>query len=138
MDAFVLRSESGAVATFHSRQYEPDGWLQRYTIELAAPEFRAATTVENPGYGHPPSQLFSELARSWKGWHGAKGWLSLEGELELEATADAIGHVTLQFKIPAYSSGPSTWSAQCSVVVEAGQLERLALESEVFFGKRAV
>lgn len=137
MDTLVLRSESGVEATFHSRRYESDGWLQCFSIELAAPSFRASVTVENPGYGHPPSQLFGELAGNWRGWQGAKTWLSLEGELEIQATSDSTGHVTLQFKVPAYVAGPSAWSAQCSVVVEAGQLERLAQESHEFFGKRA-
>jgi hypothetical protein len=136
VDKLVLRSESGVEATFHSREYEPDGWLRLFSVDLIAANFHAATTVENPGYGHPPSQLFGELASSWRGWQGVKTWLSLEGELEIQATSDSTGHVTLLFKVPAYAAGGLSWSAQCSVVVEAGQLERVAQESHEFFRKR--
>jgi Family of unknown function (DUF6228) len=136
VESLILRSESGASAAFHSRQYEIDGWLSSYTVELTAPNFHASTSVENPGYGHPPSQLFADLAVNWAGWRGTKAWLSLEGELEIQATADSTGHITLNFKVPAYSAGPSAWSAQCAILVEAGQLEHLANESAEFFGRK--
>jgi Family of unknown function (DUF6228) len=58
------------------------------------------------------------------------------GELEIEATSDRTGHITLLFCIPHNYAMP--WSAQARVLVEAGQIERLANAAEAFFGRRAV
>ena len=132
MDQFRLATPGGAQATFSSRMIDSNGWVDSYAVELLANDFRASTVVENPGYGHPPSQLIAELAAAWQGWNGVKSWLALEGELRIEATCDALGHVTLNFTIPAYS-GQKHWTASANVVCEAGQLEALVKEAHAFF-----
>ena len=134
MERFVLESED-VRAVFRSRQFA-DGWLQSYALELEAPDFHASTRVENPGYGHPPSQLFQELATHWSGWSGPKVWRAMEGELEIAATSDSVGHIKFELKVPTYSEA-SHWSASAWVVVEAGQLERLAREAQAFFNAGA-
>ena len=132
MDQFILATPGGARATFSSRVIDSNGWVDSYAVELRASNFSACTVVENPGYGNPPSQLLKELAANWRGWKGVKSWLALEGELKIEATCDALGHVTLSFTIPAYS-GQKQWTASAKVVCEAGQLEALAKEAQAFF-----
>jgi hypothetical protein len=135
MDTLVVGSDPSLKATFHSRRFRSDGWLESYAVELQALELRASTRVENPGYGHPPSKLFSELASSWRGWRGSKEWQALEGELELKATSDSTGHVTLRVRIPGYSDAVN-WSAEARVLIEAGHLEQLAREASAFFSRR--
>jgi hypothetical protein len=122
----------GVQVTFHSRRIDADGWVNSYAVELAASDLRASTVVENPGYGHPPSQLLSELAANWRGWKGVNSWSAVEGELKIDASCDSLGHVTLLFTIPAYAS-QKEWSAAASVVCEAGQLEAVAREASAFF-----
>src|SRR5439155_8609528 len=97
-----------------------------------APHLRASAAVENPPYGHPPSALLREIAVQWSGWAGAKSWRAMEGELNISATADSTGHITLHFELPG-SVVPPCWSASISVVVEAGQLELLSREANAFF-----
>jgi hypothetical protein len=135
MEILSFSSDPSLKASFHSRHYDSSGWLESYAIELEALDFHAKTRVKNPGYGHPPSQLFEELAVSWKGWDGIKSWFAMEGELELAATSDRIGHVTLTVAIPA-SANQRQWSARVAVTIEAGQLERLAAEAGAFFERR--
>ncbi len=135
MSTLVVGSDPALKATFHSRRYGSDGWLDSYALDLEAIDFRASVRVQNPGYGHPPTQLFNEMAANWTGWQDKKSWIAMDGELEIEATADAIGHVTLRITIPGYES-TQLWSAQARLLVEAGQLERLAESAELFFAKR--
>lgn len=136
MEQFTLKSEQGSKVVFHSRKYDESGWLDSYAIDLEASNFQASTRVENPGYGHPPSQLFNELAAQWSGWKGSKKWCALEGELEIEATSDSLGHIKIEFKVPGYSESTG-WSAIAWLVVEAGQLERLSVEANAFFNRGA-
>ena len=136
MKQFVLKSEQGAKVTFHSPKYDEAGWLDSYAIDLEAHDFRASTRVENPGFGHPPTQLFSQIAAHWSGWKGSEKWCAPEGELDIEATSDALGHIKLEFKVPGYSLSKG-WSAAAWLVVEAGQLERLAGEANEFFNRGA-
>lgn len=74
--------------------------------------------------------LFGEMASQWRGWEGRKTWSSLEGELHLTAEADRTGHVTLVAQLK--EGAPSVWSLELVLVVEAGQLERLAREAHAF------
>ena len=121
MEVLPFSSDPSLQASFHSRHYDSSGWLESYVIELEALDFHAKTRVENPGYGHPPSQLFEDLAASWKGWEGIKSWFAMEGELDLEATSDRIGHVTLTVAIPA-SANQRQWSARVAVTMKPGSL----------------
>lgn len=123
-------------AIFHSRQYADDGWVNAYVVELVARDLRASVLVENPGYGHPPTQLLKSLVPCWRGWEGRKRWTAMEGELEIDATSDRTGHITLLLSIPGNDAVP--WSAQAKILLEAGQLEEVSAAAEVFFGRCAV
>lgn len=76
------------------------------------------------------ADLFGEMAAQWRGWEGVKTWSSLEGELHLAAEADRTGHVTLTTRLS--EGAPSVWSVELVLVLEAGQLERLAREARAF------
>jgi Family of unknown function (DUF6228) len=135
MEVLKFSSDPALKASFHSRRYDRSGWLGSYAIELEALDFRVSIRIDNPNYGQPPTQLFEELASNWKGWEGVKTWLAIEGELELRATCDRIGHVTVAVSIsPHVHAGQ--WSALAGVTIEAGQLERLATEARLFFARR--
>jgi Family of unknown function (DUF6228) len=136
MSSLTIGSDPSMQVNFHSRVYADDGWLYSYVVELSARDFRASVRVENPGFGHPPTQLFQELVPYWTGWKGQKSWRSLEGELEIDATCDLTGHITLLISIPA--NGHTLWSAQAGVLIEAGQLEAVARSADIFFARRAV
>ena len=136
MHLLAIGSPNTCQVVFHSPEYGDDGWLESYAVDLLGQGLHASVRVENPGYGHPPSHLLRELAACWKGWLGAKTWYSMEGELAIDATADSTGHTTLAVRVPGNNTVPP-WSAEVKVVIEAGQLEALAQESEVFFARQA-
>jgi hypothetical protein len=73
----------------------------------------------------PPSALFDEMARDWKGWKGTKTWAALEDELRMEASADSTGHVSLAVTMRDYSD-PAEWRLKATLDLEAGQLPELA------------
>jgi cytochrome c biogenesis factor len=79
------------------------------------------------------SNLFLEMAENWKGWGGEKDCESLEGHLRLEATAGALGHVRLAIRLRGLEVSNS-WSAESSIILEAGQLEALSSRARAYFG----
>ena len=74
--------------------------------------------------------FFAGLAGSWKGWEGTRTWSSLEGELELQAKSDHTGHVFLSVRL--HYGAPARWQAEVELVLEAGQLDRLASDAREF------
>lgn len=134
MRTFRVKGEHGFEVVFDNPEFV-DGWLEWYRMAFSAPDLSVAIMVGNSGYGHPPSVLFDEVAQSWSGWSGVKSWAAMEGECRLSATSDSTGHITFQFEISRAERSQS-WATQPSVVVEAGQLERLAAEAHEFFDQR--
>jgi hypothetical protein len=75
-------------------------------------------------------QFFQELAASWRGWDGVKTWKDLEHRVDLSATCDKTGHMTLKVTVrDANYSG----RVELPLCLEAGQLERLSREVHAFF-----
>ncbi|MEO8002398.1 MAG: DUF6228 family protein [Arenimonas sp.] len=70
----------------------------------------------------PPTLLFQEMARDWRGWSGTKEWRALDGELSIVASSDSLGHVTLITEM-SYQSRNFTLSAK--LILEAGQLDQV-------------
>ena len=81
--------------------------------------------------------FFDDLAKHWKGWSDTKSWTSLEGELGLEATTDRLGHIYLRVTLRAIEIS-ANWTVQTTLLIEAGQLDRLAMEATRVFGAAPV
>lgn len=79
------------------------------------------------------SSFFRELAESWRGWRGVKQHESLEHQIRLAATSDLTGHIRIEVVMRDSCNGQ--WSVQVSLVLEAGQLEAIALEASDYFGQ---
>ncbi|WP_019142744.1 DUF6228 family protein [Noviherbaspirillum massiliense] len=136
MDEFVIKSEKEVTLTFHSRRFNFDGWLDTYSVSAKARNFNALIEVENPPYGLSPAGFFGGLANEWSGWKGEKGWGAIEGEYNLLATSDSLGHITLVAELNLNDVVPG-WSGSVSLIVEAGQLEQLAHDAKEFFNEKA-
>ncbi len=132
VNSFTITSQQGAKCVFHSRSFEVGGWLDSYTVDLEDLDFRASARVANPGYGLPPSDLFSRLASRWTGWAGNEKWKPMEGEFAIVATCDRTGHVKLVFHFPNPAQS-AYWSASAFVFIEAGQLDSIAYQAQAFF-----
>jgi hypothetical protein len=70
------------------------------------------------------------MAESWKGWQGEKVWQSLEGELRIACSVDALGHVKASVTILA--GLPRRWEVHAVLYTESGALDGLAREAEAF------
>jgi hypothetical protein len=134
MDTLTIRGESQAVIEFSSPRRNVSGWVETYDVRIGMPGMSAALVVENPGFGQPPTSFFADLAENWRGWKGSKEWRAIEGEYDLLATADSLGHVSLTAVLrPDSAMVPSCWKAQISLIVEAGHLGTLQHDVATFF-----
>jgi hypothetical protein len=77
-------------------------------------------------------KFFVDLACHWRGWIGEKSHGSLEGDLEISATSDSLGHITLRVTLRSYD-----WKAIETFYVEAGQLETIAKKAAHYRSLRA-
>lgn len=136
MDKLVIKSEREVSLTFHSRRFNAESWLEHYCITANARNFNASIEVENPPYGMSPAEFFERIAAEWSGWKGAKEWGAIEGEYNLSATCDSLGHITLEVEINR-NGYPLCWPGILSLIIEAGQLEKLARDAKAFFNEAA-
>jgi Family of unknown function (DUF6228) len=107
--------------------------LERFKVKISAHDLTAIALVYRVHGGFSPASLFAQMAADWKGWQGEFTWESMENELSLRCEQDRAGHVSIRI---ATCSGPTEedWKVQATVMTEAGQLERIAVESSLFFG----
>jgi len=104
-----------------------------FRVSAVGPGFSGALRV----YGYMGSglpDLFEDLARNWRGFDGEKSWSSLEGEFSLRASADKLGHTCLGFTL---HERHCDWTLEGALVLEAGQLDRIAREVRRFWHRDA-
>lgn len=137
MNDHVRISRDGISVMFNEAWRDASGLLQRFVVSLEAAGLSASVPVDYPAYGPSLVRFFSDIADHWRGWEGEITWHSLEGELELAAVSDVLGHITITVRAhpPTY---PANWAAEASVLVDAGQLERLHRQFVLFCGDEAV
>lgn len=108
--------------------------LRRYQSSLIArfdaPNLSAATQVYLLGGCDGLDKFCRELAEDWRGWEGKRSWKSLEGELELSATSDRLGHVTLEVRLD--EGAPFQWRVYGVISLDAGQLDGIAAAARTF------
>ncbi|HEV3028405.1 MAG TPA: DUF6228 family protein [Planctomycetota bacterium] len=123
---------SSGELTFHS-PYASERSIEQLEVTLTLPGVKATLTVfglEIDG----PSKFFGEMALHWKGWNGARTWRSLEGELELSATCDKLGHVLLTVQLHENPGSKTQWILNGAIMLEAGQLASLDQEMKSLLG----
>lgn len=120
---------------FKDREYDTRGWLEHFTVSFSGPDLSCQRRISSPSMGTQPSELIKDLAKNWRGWAGKKSWRALDGELELEAFSDSLGHVYLSCFLPNMGAD-EFWEARIQIIVEAGVLEELAKASVIFFETR--
>ena len=95
-----------------------------FEASLIGPVVNATVKVVDLGTPFVAS-FFQSLAVAWRGWNGSKMGSALEGQLTLQASSDATGHVSLRV-ILREDFGRSDWVAEGTLLLEAGQLENIA------------
>jgi hypothetical protein len=108
--------------------------LRRYqgglVAEFDAPDLSSATQVYVLGGCDHLDRFWRDLAENWRGWEGTRSWQSLEGDLELSATSDRLGHVALEVRLE--EGAPFPWRVHGKLSLDAGQLHRIAAAARTF------
>jgi hypothetical protein len=137
LDEFLIQSGHGVAQMlfFDRTPADLDRPIERLWVRLMDQNLAGVAAV----YTHSdhPAPLFAEMARRWQGWPDELVWQSLEGEFALRCRHDRLGHIriaaTLRSRLT--MSWDYSWEVQAAIMIEAGQLERLALEAAAFFGR---
>ena len=126
MSVFILKS----VHDGYSLKLSPQG-QRSYRAVLNGPDLNAETIVYDvTGETFAFADFWRDLATHWKGWSGGKSWGSLEGDLELEARSDSLGHIAVTCAIS--RGAPHGWRIKVWLFAEAGALDALASQAASF------
>jgi hypothetical protein len=101
-----------------------------FIVTLHSAWLNAETQMTTYVYG-PPTKFFDDMAASWRGWEGEKTWGEIESRVELRATIDKLGHITMTVHLR--QDAGLTGRATEVVMLDAGGLERLASLVHRFF-----
>lgn len=138
MDEFLVVSASGeARLLFFDREpFDRDQPLDSYSVRITDRDLSAIGNVY-AGYANThPAPLFAEMALRWQGWPDELEWDSLEGEFGLRCSHDRLGHIRIDARLGVrMGHWQFGWEVQAAVMVEGGQLDRLAQEAAAFFGQ---
>jgi hypothetical protein len=134
----VIRSSRDGVTLTLSNFVPENGspTSESFLVEIKSYDVRSearASTFMTPDLG----EFFASMANEWRGWSGEKTWATLEGEFELAATADSLGHVRLGFFLRPANTG-FNWELRGALEREAGQLLTIAHEVRSALGQDAL
>ncbi|MEO0453681.1 MAG: DUF6228 family protein [Verrucomicrobiota bacterium] len=127
MDSAIIKStRSGRTLTFSNRNGD------YFDTELAGDSISAKKGI----WGYTDTafliDLFDSFTRDWKGWDGERHWAAIEGDLDLTATSDNLGHIRLDVVL-LNNSPEDDLKADAQVYLDAGSLDTLANKVRKFF-----
>jgi hypothetical protein len=127
VDEVIVRPSTGHVGL---RLFKPERGregLSYYSVEAGDSEARARVHVHDLEVSAPYTLpgFIRTLAQDWRDWLGERSWGSFEGELNIRATSEGLGHITLMVSLVP-EPFPPPWESTGRVLVEAGQLETYA------------
>jgi len=132
MNLFEIKSEQGFLISFSDRAFDTKDMISHYSATLCSPTMTGSVRVYNAPYGTTPLSFFQSIDNEWQGWKGEKGWGAIEGELDLIASSDNTGHITIKARI--FSGyGPPSAKMEIECIVESGQTRGLAEKAKLFF-----
>lgn len=127
MEPVIIKStRGGRTLTFSNRNGD------YFDAELAGDSISAKKGI----WGYTDTafliDLFDSFARDWKGWEGERHWAAIEGDLDLTATSDRLGHIRLDVVL-LNNGSEDDWKVDAPVYLDAGSLDALASKVRVFF-----
>lgn len=126
MSNFLMKSTSpGSSLRFSNRSQD------YFDVTIETPNLWAMKRVSVYDYTSPYGfvEYFQMLAGHSRPWTGEKVWETLEGELRLEATCDAWGHVRYKIELREHNLD---WSIGCGLLFDLGMLSQHASDAESF------
>jgi hypothetical protein len=76
--------------------------------------------------------FFASIAADWRGWEGERVWGALESDFSVRATSDRLGHIRLDVELRNHDPDDN-WCVSAPIFLDAGSLDRIAADAEVFF-----
>ncbi|WP_410254105.1 DUF6228 family protein [Paracoccus aminovorans] len=126
---FLMKSTtSGASLCFSERSAE------YFNVTIETPNLTATKKVCIYDYASSNSfvDFFQRIALNTRPWAGEDVWETLEGEMRLRATCDALGHVRFEITLRDYSLD---WSLVCSMLFDFGMLPQHAADAGRFMAQ---
>jgi hypothetical protein len=100
---------------------------------LTSPEYSGTVRIWAYTASYGLAELFEAMAKQWRGWTGEMNWSSIEGEFAITCTRDKLGHITLNIEMRQDFGDLEPWRLRAGLVVDAGQLDRIAKDARKFF-----
>jgi hypothetical protein len=134
MDQFLIKSAHGeAELLFYDRSpRDPERPLDSFWVQFADHNLSGSLLIHSDEVWSHPSPFFAKMADQWSGWSGELSWRSILGGMRLQSRHDRRGHITIEVVLD--SDLTTQWKVQGIIIVEAGQLDNLALRARAFFG----
>ena len=104
-----------------------------FHANLTNPEYSGTVKIWAYTDAHYLVDLLASMAENWQGWTGEKKWSSIEGEFSITCTHDKLGHISLDVEM--HQDFEEPWRLRASLLVDAGQLEKIAKDANKFFNK---
>jgi hypothetical protein len=122
--ASILSVKDGAVLTLERKSglSDPD----RFDFTLTTP-VATLSGVGSTSFVGSPALFFDRLESSWRAWEGELRWGTLEGEFELTASCDRLGHIQILVELRSRPQ-PSNWEFKYRLHLDAGSLQNISRE----------
>lgn len=104
-----------------------------FQVNLKGIQVSARTTVFAYTDARSLKNLFQELGKFDRPWNNTKEWGSLEGEFNISATCNALGHVLFRVEIRILPGDPEESCVKTGITTELEKLVSLAKDAEDFF-----
>lgn len=108
-----------------------------FHVTVFSPEFEGKMRVWAYTDADGLAGLFETMAEQWKGWNGTLEWGSIEREFIIKSKHDGLGHVEIQICLDKDCGALEPWRVEASIVVDCGQLDKIAKDVRKFFNHEA-
>jgi hypothetical protein len=117
-----------------NRTHPYDDVMLTFCIEIGSSDMKAALHGVAV-YNEAPEKFVGELAESFAGWTGAKVWVSLNGDLRIEARHKSRGYVDMTWSLAPWRERDA-WTASVTVrdVLAGEEMRSLAADMRVLLG----
>ncbi|MEO6088917.1 MAG: DUF6228 family protein [Umezawaea sp.] len=93
--------------------------IMYFAVRLRAPGLTAdLEAITNVVDGRGLSRFVDGL--DFRGWQGAKTWISTDEDLAVSAVFESMGHISLTWTISPWRMAGGRWSASVTTRIEAG------------------
>jgi hypothetical protein len=124
----IGRSNEGRLTFDRPIVASDNSGYKRLPTLVEVPGLSARTVIEFESWGGGAAGFvayFAEMAAAWRGWTGVKDWGDDGGTVQMSATHDGIGTITVRVTAMTLSGweGPGAWRLVAYVALDPGLLD---------------